>query len=191
MQKFYTRKYKPFYILIDIILLIITVVISLVYFVYLFIYFKYLVNFSDSIVHRYFTSVGGLSFMIVTTIIYLLVELNHPQALEDINLRTNILRPMKNLVRLNRLLSIKMSNQNTSYQEWITEDFRKIEFFLWERSRWAIIPISSTRETLEKDFRYLLNIYLTGRYGDFVWSGDIPKNFNSENKIEENSSKDS
>ena len=161
------------------------------YFVYLFIYFKYLVNFSDSIVHRYFTSVGGLSFMIVTTIIYLLVELNHPQALEDINLRTNILRPMKNLVRLNRLLSIKMSNQNTSYQEWITEDFRKIEFFLWERSRWAIIPISSTRETLEKDFRYLLNIYLTGRYGDFVWSGDIPKNFNSENKIEENSSKDS
>ncbi|NEN93623.1 MAG: hypothetical protein F6K48_34030 [Okeania sp. SIO3H1] len=84
-----------------------------------------------------------------------------------------------------------MSNQNTSYQEWITEHLKKIEFFVWERSRWAIIPISSTRETLEKDFRYLLNIYLTGRYGDFVLSGDIPKNFNLGNKIEEKPSKDS
>ncbi|NET26545.1 hypothetical protein [Okeania sp. SIO1I7] len=129
--------------------------------------------------------------MIVTTITYLLVELNHPQALENMNLRTNIPRRMKNLVRLNRLLSIKMSNQNTSYQEWITEHLKKIEFFVWERSRWAIIPISSTRETLEKDFRYLLNIYLTGRYGDFVLSGDIPKNFNLGNKIEEKPSKDS
>ncbi|MEM1172571.1 MAG: hypothetical protein AAGJ08_26700, partial [Cyanobacteria bacterium P01_H01_bin.35] len=138
-----------------------------------------------------FTSIGRLSFMIIITIIYLLVELNHAQALEDMNLRINILQRMKNLVRLNRLLSIKISNQNTTYQEWIKEHFKKIEFFLWERSRWAIVPISSTRETLEKDFRYLLNIYLTGRYGDFVWSGDIPKNFNSENKIEEKSSKDS
>ncbi|NEP75771.1 MAG: hypothetical protein F6K25_29550 [Okeania sp. SIO2G4] len=97
--------------------------------------------------------------MIIITIIYLLVELNHAQALEDMNLRINILQRMKNLVRLNRLLSIKISNQNTSYQEWIKEHFKKIEFFLWERSRWAIVPISSTRETLEKDFHYLLNIY--------------------------------
>ncbi len=129
--------------------IITTLIISVyfVYFVYLFIYYKYLVNFSDYIIYGYFTSVGGLSFMIVTTITYLLVELNHLQALEDMNLRTNILRRIKNLVRLNRLLSLKMSNQNTSYQEWITEHFRKIEFFVWERSRWAIIPISSSRET--------------------------------------------
>lgn len=173
------------------ILLIFLIITALIYPVYFFIYYKYLVNFANDINYRYFTSIGRLSFMIIITIIYLLVELNHAQALEDMNLRINILQRMKNLVRLNRLLSIKISNQNTSYQEWITEHFRKIEFFLWERSRWAIVPISSTRETLEKDFRYLLNIYLTGRYGDFVWSGDIPKNFNSENKIEEKSSKDS
>lgn len=173
------------------ILLIFLIITALIYPVYFFIYYKYLVNFANDINYRYFTSIGRLSFMIIITIIYLLVELNHAQALEDMNLRINILQRMKNLVRLNRLLSIKISNQNTSYQEWITEHFKKIEFFLWERSRWAIVPISSTRETLEKDFRYLLNIYLTGRYGDFVWSGDIPKNFNSENKIEEKSSKDS
>ena len=148
------------------ILLIFLIITAVIYLVYFFIYYKYLVNFANDINYRYFTSIGRLSLMIIITIIYLLVELNHAQALEDMNLRINILQRIKNLVRLNRLLSIKISNQNTSYQEWIKEHFRKIEFFLLERSRWAIVPISSTRETLEKDFRYLLNIYLTGRYGD-------------------------
>jgi hypothetical protein len=48
------------------------------------------------------------------------------------------------------------------------------ELYIRERERWVLAPTGTTLATLRHDFYELIEIYLFGNYGNFIWQADIP-----------------
>ena len=119
---------------------------------------------SSFLVDRHFAS-----SLAVRGLLYLLVELNHPNALAHSGLKLLIIQRMTRIVKYSRLMCLGMTGLNTDSSIWIKNHFQEIEFFIRERQRWAIAPIATTQEALEADFYKLAPIFISNMFGEFTW----------------------
>jgi hypothetical protein len=101
--------------------------------------------------------------------IYLNIYLEKEQTLSDPEARRRILDRIR-ILRKNIILLARTFADGTDL--WPYQHMKHIENFVREREHWIIAPQKQTLEDLRKDFSYLLEILVTGEYGNFQWEKD-------------------
>lgn len=101
-----------------------------------------------------------------------LVELSRPQVLNDPSQKRYLLAYINEVARYALLLPLCFRSSSKSANEKIQNHFYRIERFVREQERLAIMPESNTLKELQRNFLNLTQLFNSGTYGDFRWQGE-------------------
>jgi hypothetical protein len=116
------------------------------------------------------TARGFADSLCAQAIVYLILELSRDDVLSHPKKRRGLIGRTNDLARNTLLLSARHRSKSEANQSWLREHFRRMERYIRERERWAIVPTPTTLDDLRRDFYNLAGIYLSGDYGEFNWS---------------------
>ncbi|MCC6298720.1 MAG: hypothetical protein IT314_05450 [Anaerolineales bacterium] len=98
-----------------------------------------------------------------------LVELARPQALNNPSRKRYLLFYISEAARYTLLLPLCFRSSSRRVNEKIQNHFHKIERFIREQERRAIMPESDSIMELQKNFLQLTHLFISGNYGEFEW----------------------
>jgi hypothetical protein len=101
-----------------------------------------------------------------------LVELARPQVLNNPSRKRYLLFYISEVARYTSLLPLCFRSLSRLVNEKTQNHFRKIERFVREQERLAIIPESDSIKELQKNFLQLIHLFISGNYGEFKWQGE-------------------
>jgi len=111
---------------------------------------------------RYFAeslcAVQGLNIML---------ELTHPNSLILKSNRKKLQNRVNSLAHTVLLMAHQYDSGSNANDEWTYKHFKEMELYIRERERWIIAPRETSLADLQRDFRGLLDILLSGNYGEF------------------------
>lgn len=128
------------------------------------------------------TARGFADSLCAQAIVYLILELSRDDVLSHPRKRRALIARTNDLARNTLLLSARHRSKSEANQSWLREHFKRMERYVRERERWAIVPTPTTLDDLRRDFYDLAGIYVSGNYGEFSWSeGPQPAQTESTN----------
>ena len=112
------------------------------------------------------------NLLCVQASLVVLVDLNRPQVLNDLSQKHCLLVYINEVARYTLLPSLCFRSSSKSANEKIQNHFYKIERFVREQERLAIIPETNTLRKLQSNFLQLTQLFNSGNYVDFEWQGE-------------------
>jgi hypothetical protein len=101
-----------------------------------------------------------------------LVELARPQVLNNPSRKRFLLFYIGEVARYTSLLPLCFRSSSRLVYEKTQNHFRKIERFVREQERFAIMPESNSIKELQKNLLQLTHLFISGNYGEFEWQGE-------------------
>ena len=105
----------------------------------------------------------------IYSVMCVLVQLCQEEVLTKFDLRKELLQRLNDLSRATQMLSLHYISKDEDNKSWSRNHFRHMVRYIRERERWVIAPRETTLGDLRRDFSWLCNVYLWGRYGDVSW----------------------
>jgi len=107
--------------------------------------------------------------------ISVVVELSQDDILIHPGRRQSMINRINHLSRCIRFLPLRFNNTDKLGQLWLSDYFSKVDMYVRERERWAIVPVGTTLHDLRTDFYQLAKIFSVSRYGDLPLAPLAPK----------------
>jgi hypothetical protein len=141
------------------------ILLVLFFYVYLFVALRIAFRTATALTAR-----GFADSLCIQAIVYLILELSRDDVLSHPRKRRALIARTNDLARNTLLLSARHRSKSEANQNWLREHFKRMERYIRERERWAIVPTPTTLDDLRRDFYNMAGIYLSGDYGEFNWS---------------------